>query len=309
VKKYYYHANNLYSIAAITDKNGTVVERYNYSPYGEATILDPTGLVQQPASSIQNPVFFTGRRLDAETGLMYYRARYYDAELGRFVGRDPLEYVDGLNMYEYVKSRSTLALDPSGLKWEDEYMGEDYFNGYSTLSGGTAPLAIYRGGSGEPIGKVIPPVIVKGDECECHCVKDGTGIAEGGYKWWGVKKGMPKPDSFPLMTDAFADDATWHERTEVGLLKKLWLKTVEIAAARSQEYRCSGGKTAKTKEWLVDYIKWDKARDLYLAQAGHNSAFDKKFSAAIELGKWVLQTPPNQYKESDYDQWYSPNLY
>jgi RHS repeat-associated protein len=114
VKKYYYHANNLYNVAAITDKNGVVVERYNYSPYGEATILDPTGLIQQAASSIQNPLLFTGRRLDAETGLMYYRARYYDVDLGRFIGRDPFGYVDGMNMYQYVRGNSLINLDPEG---------------------------------------------------------------------------------------------------------------------------------------------------------------------------------------------------
>jgi RHS repeat-associated protein len=137
VKKYYYHANNLYNVAAITDKNGVVVERYNYSPYGEATILDPTGLIQQPASSIQNPLLFTGRRLDAETGLMYYRARYYDTQLGRFVGRDPLEYVDGLSMYEYVGNSPIIHTDPTGNKIfvvNDEgmplrdYMGKPSYN-------------------------------------------------------------------------------------------------------------------------------------------------------------------------------------
>jgi RHS repeat-associated protein len=116
VKKYYYHANNLYNVSAITDKNGAVVERYNYSPYGEATILDAAGTTVLGASTIANPWTFTGRRLDAETGLMYYRARYYDASLGRFTSRDPLEYVDGLNLYQYVSSDPLNWSDPNGYK-------------------------------------------------------------------------------------------------------------------------------------------------------------------------------------------------
>jgi RHS repeat-associated protein len=113
VKKYYYHANNLYNVTAITDKNGVVVERYNYSPYGEATILDAAGTTVLGASTIANPWTFTGRRLDAETGLMYYRARYYDVDLGRFIGRDPLGYVDGLSLYMAYMVPN--GLDPFGL--------------------------------------------------------------------------------------------------------------------------------------------------------------------------------------------------
>jgi RHS repeat-associated protein len=112
--KYYYHANNLYSVAAITDATGAVVERYRYTPYGEATVLDPTGLIPQPSSLVSQPYFFTGRRLDAETDLMYYRARYYDVQLGRFLSRDPLEYVDGMNLYMYVGNSPPNLVDPTG---------------------------------------------------------------------------------------------------------------------------------------------------------------------------------------------------
>jgi RHS repeat-associated protein len=48
------------------------------------------------SSAVGNPITFTGRRLDAETGLMYYRARMYSIELGRFVGRDPIGAVENV---------------------------------------------------------------------------------------------------------------------------------------------------------------------------------------------------------------------
>jgi len=59
-----------------------------------------------------NPYRFTGRRLDVETGLSYFRARYMSHEQGRFVGRDPLGYIDGRNLYRsyFVP----FLLDPSG---------------------------------------------------------------------------------------------------------------------------------------------------------------------------------------------------
>ena len=110
---YYYHTNTLYSVAAVTDSSGDVVEQYRYTPYGKPTILDGQGQ-EIATSAIGNAYLFTGRRLDPETGMYYYRYRYYSAELGRFVSRDPIGYVDGMNLYRgyFVPN----MLDPSG-KW------------------------------------------------------------------------------------------------------------------------------------------------------------------------------------------------
>ena len=85
----YYHCNRKYDVAGLTDSNGNIVELYAYTPYGQCTMLDPAGneILQ---TAVKNPYHFTGRRLDEETGLWYFRARYYDAELGRFISQDPL---------------------------------------------------------------------------------------------------------------------------------------------------------------------------------------------------------------------------
>ena len=65
---------------------------------------------------IANPYTFTGRRFDEETGLYYYRNRYYHAQLGRFVSRDPIGYEGSeWNLYEYVASNPLVATDPLGL--------------------------------------------------------------------------------------------------------------------------------------------------------------------------------------------------
>ena len=113
---YYYHQNSLYSVAAMSDASGTVVERYAYSAYGKPIFLDAAATLLDPqASTIANPYLFTGRRLDEETGLYYYRARMYDSELGRFVGRDPIGYRGGINYYAYVVSTPLRYPDPLGL--------------------------------------------------------------------------------------------------------------------------------------------------------------------------------------------------
>ena len=65
-------------------------------------------------SAYGNALGFTGRHLDSETGLYYFRARYYDTEQGRFISRDPAGYVDGLGLYNgYFATR--FMMDPSGL--------------------------------------------------------------------------------------------------------------------------------------------------------------------------------------------------
>lgn len=114
-ERLFYHQNTLYSTFALTDTSGAVVEGYQYDAYGRQKVFGPgftTILGSQSAQS--NPYMFTGQRFDSETGLMYYKNRYYSTELGRFLQRDPLEYVDGMNLYEYVSGNPTYWLDPFG---------------------------------------------------------------------------------------------------------------------------------------------------------------------------------------------------
>jgi len=59
---------------------------------------------------------FTGRRFDIETGLYYYRARYYNPHIGRFMQTDPVGYDEGINWYAYCGNNPIGRADPSGLK-------------------------------------------------------------------------------------------------------------------------------------------------------------------------------------------------
>ena len=120
---FYYHQNAHWSPHALTDSSGNVVERYSYDAYGQVTVMDggytplPLNPWGTPHSAAGNPYLFTGRELDEETGLYYYRARHYDAAKGRYLQRDLLGYVDGFNLYEYVGDNPATQLDPSGLVW------------------------------------------------------------------------------------------------------------------------------------------------------------------------------------------------
>jgi RHS repeat-associated protein len=63
-----------------------------------------------------NPLRYTGRELDSETNLYYYRARYYDSQLGRFISEDPIGFVAGINFYRYAHNDAVGLYDPFGLR-------------------------------------------------------------------------------------------------------------------------------------------------------------------------------------------------
>ena len=81
----YLHADHRYSVAARTDATGALQQRYAYDAYGERTKLTAGGAPDNnTANTPLDSYGHTGRRHDGETGLQYFRARYYDAVLGRF---------------------------------------------------------------------------------------------------------------------------------------------------------------------------------------------------------------------------------
>lgn len=108
---------------ALTDHQGTVRDLATRDATTGTTnvdnhrVFDSFGNVTSETAPAVDHVFaYTGRELDEETGLYYYRNRYYDPVVGRFVSEDPLGF-DGqdANLVRYVHNRLTTSVDPSGL--------------------------------------------------------------------------------------------------------------------------------------------------------------------------------------------------
>jgi RHS repeat-associated protein len=114
-----HRTNHLYSVAALTDSTGAVVERYKYDAYGQLTVLASDSVTVRSTSVYGNQVGFTGRYLDSETGLWYFRSRMYSGALGRFISRDAMEFIDGYSLYSaYFIPK---FLDPNGNDLTQEY--------------------------------------------------------------------------------------------------------------------------------------------------------------------------------------------
>lgn len=109
---YYFHGDQVGSTVMLTDASGSVAEQISYSPFGVT------------AGSSLTRFEYTGRERDSITGLNYYRARWYDSDIGRFTSEDPIGFGGGdVNLFAYVKNQPLLFRDPTGLQRCDPVVG------------------------------------------------------------------------------------------------------------------------------------------------------------------------------------------
>ena len=175
---YFYHADGLGSVVALTDSEQKAVESYDYDSFGN---------FKHKGGKVKNTYTFTGREWDKEIGLYFYRARYYDSSSGRFIQSDPIGLAGGLNLYQYANCNPVSKTDPLGLT---TYMCQQ-------------PLHAF-GGTGVRSGPDIPgnPLYH-----QFFCVSDGKGgyICGGqdreGSAFFPGSPGKPSNDKWPSNAD------------------------------------------------------------------------------------------------------------
>lgn len=124
----YFLSDHLRSTTALTDSLGSVVDQTGYDSFGDS------------AGGTLTRYGFTGRERDPATGLLYYRARWYDPQTGRFMSEDPAGFAAGMNFYAYVLNDPVGKVDPSGLNDAPYYYSSyDLGPGSSIFDGPTPP--------------------------------------------------------------------------------------------------------------------------------------------------------------------------
>jgi RHS repeat-associated protein len=132
----YFATDHLGTTRALVDASGGLTSTLNYDSFGK--------LIGGSASTRYT---YAGREIDSDTGLMHYRARWYDPQAARFMSEDPIGFLGrDVNLYGYVKNSPLFYRDPSGLQRCDPIVG-----------------AILGAGVGGPVGFIVggllgPPV-------------------------------------------------------------------------------------------------------------------------------------------------------
>jgi RHS repeat-associated protein len=160
-------------IAQLGDDNSANLQNsYAYSPYGQSSTVGP--------DSTNNPNQYTSREND-NTGLYFYRARYYDPVLKRFISSDPIGLEGGINTYSYVGGNPLSFTDPSGLR---EVQGTFGIGGLFGYGWGSKQGQFY--GWGLSIGVAI-------SECKVQLIGQVQGTDAKGYGAYagaGVQGGL-----------------------------------------------------------------------------------------------------------------------
>jgi RHS repeat-associated protein len=173
-----------FNVTALVSTSGAVQQRFLYDPYGNSTVLSSTWTSTTDVYAWSRR--FTGQFFDIETGLYYYRARYYHSTLGRFASRDAIGYGASSNLYEYAASQPPNKTDPFG------------FYPYPIVPCGALEIAT-AATECESFGGLVRAVCVDGGTIT---LPDGTVVRRIGVYAYCKDTGDCTPDRYVELRDA-----------------------------------------------------------------------------------------------------------
>jgi RHS repeat-associated protein len=142
----------------------TVAAKYEYSPFGEL-------LRREGPYARRNPFIWSTEYADHETGLVYYGYRYYSPRLGRFINKDPIDEVGGINLYAFVGNNPVNYNDVLGLCRTGGACTED--DGCKNGGSGTCPCGPNCGNI-KIVDHGVGPVVDNGDGTYTNYNADGA---------------------------------------------------------------------------------------------------------------------------------------
>jgi RHS repeat-associated protein len=113
VQRLYVAQDANWNVTALIGTDGYVKERFQYTPYGQRTVLS----ANWTAATDQYAFLYghQGGRTDPATGLIHFRHRDYNPVLGTWMQQDPAQYIDGMSLYQFVHSNPIIFTDSAGL--------------------------------------------------------------------------------------------------------------------------------------------------------------------------------------------------
>jgi len=116
---YFYQYDGIGSTVAITDKNGIIKNKYDYDDFGN--------VATNSTETTSNSFKYVGKYgvITDAPDLLYMRARYYSPSIGRFINKDPIGLMGGMNLYGYVGGNPINLVDPYGLcpkQWAPDWI-------------------------------------------------------------------------------------------------------------------------------------------------------------------------------------------
>lgn len=251
------------NIACVLDhQKCKIVESYCYSAYREEKITNNRGK-EVSNSSIGNPWRYRGKRIDKETGLIYFGYRYYSPEIGRWISPDPLGSIDGPNLYSYARNNPINYVD--------------YFGFASEVNENQSCICRFceRGDRCHCLlGIDYPSCLCKGIFCD-H--KRARSIVTVGSKITSALGGISH-GVVDFVVVSLHDLQTTAAYVGSGELDISLYERIQMIEAVEQS---QANQMAKVEDWMMDMLSVDQSNTIY-------QSFRSKTTLGLEVGSLVV---------------------